>query len=168
MALVALLFAVPRVVFSDGFQNIAKAIVAFVCGVAGLWTGQGALRRGRNIASIYLCDDHVTRDKQLDRSRLIAKILFITVSVGIIVWLPMPVMSFIMPGGDNFPLRVILGAVGPVAFIVTLALLNFFNARLSRYRGISLRFRQGKLQITCRNHEYAKCISTPGSASFLS
>lgn len=160
---VVALALIGAVLFPSGDSIHLLTIVAtLVGGGAGLWTAQGAFRRGRNIASIYLCDNHVTRDKQLDRRRLIAKILFIMVAVGSLAWLPMTIMAFIADrtGTISFPMHVFLAAVGPVAFVTTMTLLVFFGSKLSRYRGLSFRLRQDKLQLTCRNHEYAKCVAT--------
>lgn len=154
----ALLVALGRP--PEAAQRFLTAVATLVGLGAGLLAGQGALRRGRNVVTIYLCDEHSTGYRKLDRRRIVAKTLFVLVMVAIVAWLPLTVIALIVDSPIGFALRVTLAGSGPIALAVTIVLMVLSGSRLARHIGLVPSLKEGKLLLACRSPEFAEQVTT--------
>jgi len=141
-------------------EGILIAVAVLVGLGAGLPAGREALRRGRNVMTVYFCNEHSARFRKLNRLRIVAKTLFVTVMVAIIAWLPMTVLAIIIDGPMERAVRIMLGASGPTALALTIVLLILCATGLARYHGLAPGLREDGLRLVCRNPDFAEQVTS--------
>lgn len=144
---------------SEAAEQILVAVATLVGLGVGLPAGWGAFRRGRNVMTVYLCDEHSVRFRKLNRLRIVAKTLFVTVMVAIVAWLPMTVLAIVIDGPMEPAVRIILGASGPTALVVTILLLILCATRLAHYHGLAPRLEEDGVRLVFRNSDFAEQVT---------